>query len=632
LKTRGLLAVLLIALAPTLVAQEPGDSLWMPEGYQLLSPAERERLSPEGLKRIGMRNQELLDQAIQAMSPEECSALAARMGTFGQTHELSNYERQYLTQVTMRLLARPQSDEWKKRQTDRQARLDRLIREQEETTRGFSSEREAVVREANAIDGRIAQEDATALYLRALKPLRGRPTNDAIRVTVRKIIRGRPELIDAALQFCAARQKESPDEGAWYSFEAVLRLSMRDEVEPALRLFEIANRKNAGDVDCRVYPLLIAEIAGDEAAVARLRPKAVEAWPDPAVLDAELWQSVDVLPPMLQAEAHDTFQARYTKAHPTDWEARVGRMWDALRDDPHDARRQQRLPELEREADSVLVLPVTILPVEYHMQFRAIALIVRARLGRCDEALGALPAVEHEIALGAPRLPADGPPAPMTVRDVQDLRRDRAAFDALRTRIEAYQKSGRTSDLPGIEEVPAGERADAIKDALDELDAEREEVDAILALGHDDAAIAAAWSREEKAAWERERQLDSVAQYDVPTTAELFRIRVRSALGRCLLEQRDVERAIGVLQPCLGDRRNLHRDCLDPLLDAGVRLANAGRPKDSIRIYRLVEPLMLEDGGHLAALRYAIERAGAGSVPAPPTPAAGTKPGRVPVP
>jgi hypothetical protein len=85
-----------------------------------------------------------------------------------------------------------------------------------------------------------------------------------------------------------------------------------------------------------------------------------------------------------------------------------------------------------------------------------------------------------------------------------------------------------------------------------------------------------------------------------------------------------------VLQPCLGDRRNLHRDCVNPLLDAGVLLANAGHPKDSLRIYRLVEPLMLEDGGHLAALRYAIERAEPGSLPPPLTPKPG--PERTPVP
>jgi hypothetical protein len=614
--------------------QEPAaaaDRLWMPEGYQLLSPEERERLSPEGMKRIGTRNQELLAQAIEAMSPEECSALAARMGKFGQTHELKTYERQYLTQVTMRLLARPQADDSKKRQAERQERLDRLLRRQEETTHGFSSEREAVVKEADEIEARLGQDDPTALYLRALRPLRARPTNDAIRIAVRRIVRGRPELIDAALQFCAARQKETPAEGAWYSFEAVLRMTMRDDVDSARRLFDVAIAKNAGDVDCRVYPLLIAEVEGDQAAVARYRPRAVEAWPDPKVLDAELRQSVADLPPMLQARAHDTFEARYSKAHPTDWPARAGRMWEALRDDPHDLRRQQRLPELEREADAIVVLPATVLPREYRVQFRAVALIARAGQGRCDEALAALPAAEREIAAAPPRLMDEsGPPRPMTAEGVRALRREREALDQLGRRLEVYQKTGRLEDLPELKEVPAAERSEAVEGALDEVDAAQLEAEAILALGADDAAIAAAWSKKERTDWEHERQFDKGMQYDAASGADRYRILMRSAIGRCLLEHKDVDRAIAVLQPCLGDRRNLHRDCVNPLLEAGVVLANAGRPKDSIRIYRLVEPVMLEEGGQLEALRYAIQRAAPGSLPPRPPPTPGPTPARPP--
>ena len=615
---RALVGILLLAFAAEVCAQEQPaetESLWMPEGYRLLSIEERNALPPEEMKTIGTRNMELLQAAIEVMTPSERQEVQGRLTRFLQTKAAKDYERQYATMVTMRLLAQPQAQEGRRRQEERRLRVEKLVREQEATTRGFPADAAAVQKEAEAILPLIGKEDASLLYLRALRPLRARPWNQDIRRAVARDVRGHDELIEALLEFCAAREKESPEEGAWFSLEAFVRLTMRDDEAAGRRLFAVAVQKNARDLDSRIFPLLLAEIDGDQAAVARLRPRALEAWPNPAHLDQTLFAYVQLLPPMLQAKAHDTIEARFTQANPADWGARLDRLWVALEDNPHDLRRKERLPEIAREAESVLVLPATILPQEYGVQFQAIALLVYARLGRCDEVEAHLPALEQGIASAAPLLYEEGqPPPPRTAEDVRELREDLAEIAAFRSKLDGYLKTGSLKSIPELRDVPEAERRATVEAAIAELDRVRGDDLRLLGSGGNDAAVAAAWTREDRIAWEKARKVDAFPQYDIPTKADRIRIRVRSAEGRCLLEQGQLDRAIRVLQPCFGDARNIHYACVQPLIDAGILRANKGDTAAALRIFRLLQPLLREESG-LNQLRAAIERVAPGSLP-----------------
>src|SRR5262249_56205797 len=96
-------------------------------------------------------------------------------------------------------------------------------------------------------------------------------------------------------------------------------------------------------------------------------------------------------------------------------------------------------------------------------QFRAIARVVYARRGRCDEVEAQLPALEQALAQAAPKLyEPDQPPTPRTAEDVRELRRDLSEIDAYRARLEADLKTGSLKEIPDLREIPqAGRRATA---------------------------------------------------------------------------------------------------------------------------------------------------------------------------
>jgi hypothetical protein len=201
------------------------------------------------------------------------------------------------------------------------------------------------------------------------------------------------------LEFIRHREQENPAEGSWDSLEGFLLLSFEGKVDAAQRLFARAIEKNANEVESRVFPLLLAEIAGDETAVARLRPRAVEAWPDPADLDRVLLDNMDVLPEPLREKAHKTYERTYKRAHPTDWEARVKALESAL------ARGASR--QVEAETTQILA-PASgaEIPETWLAELRGISLRAQAAQGRCADALNRLPAFEAAALAAYPSSPA----------------------------------------------------------------------------------------------------------------------------------------------------------------------------------------------------------------------------------
>ncbi|HTR03726.1 MAG TPA: hypothetical protein VMN82_11060, partial [Thermoanaerobaculia bacterium] len=499
--------ILALAAAVSLPAQEEEPGLWMPEGYRLLSVEERQALSPDELRAIQTENTRLLREAIRALGSEERAAVAQRMTQFSASHELRDYEKQYVTISQMMLLSAGMEEKILEGRAETQKRFDELLRRQESETSGFPSEREPVENEAAAIEEEVeaGSPDVQALYLRALRPLRARPWNHEIRLSFRQIVRGDanlrpkgPSLYDAAIAFIQAREKESSDQGAWDSLEAVLRLTIRNEVAEAKRLFAIAIAKNSNDVESRTFPLLLAEVEGDEKEIARLLPRSREAWPKQEDLDYALWVAVDALPAELQPKAREKYGAKYKSAHPSDWESRSEVLLASLQ--------RGELVSVEAETATLLALPVATLPEPNRSRISALHLRAAAGLGRCDAVVAEIPRFEAAAREGLRGMGGGfEPPAPRTAADVRALRGEMAAQRVELRRLRAAIADGSIEREPGLADVPPGERKALASAWTDELEAELQKRDAVLA--GDDTAAAAAWTRGELAAWYAERRI-----------------------------------------------------------------------------------------------------------------------------
>ncbi len=608
----------LFLLGCSLLAQAPEEErLWMPEGYRFLSTEEHQSLTKEELQEIGRRNMALMQEAIKAMTPAERQAIVASLERFIREHASTPIEKQYVTRTSMMLLAAETHEQELKDKKARAERFQKLLRDQEETTKGFPGDQKPVEAEARRIEPLIGREDSQKLYLQILKPLRARPWNEQVRLMFRRIVRrewfpgsipAREQLtlLDAALHFLHARRAESPSEGAWDSLEAFLRLSMRGEVEEAKKLFSFAISKKSRDVESRIYPLLLAEVEGKPEEVARLLPRAKEYWPKPEVLEKVLFDSIADLPPDLQKKAGQTFQAKYKRAHPTDWEARL----EILRDKLY----RKEFREIENDAASVLALPLAALPEPHRTRFLAFQLTAKAELGRCAEVEPQLSSFDAAAEVAYPReLDADASPRPRTVADVRALRASLQEGQRIQAQLEAFLRIGSLRELPDLKDVPAAERRSLVESSLAEL--KRENAEALETLtGKDDPTIAAEWSRRELTRWENEHRLANVQYYDVPAQSEWLSIQVRSATGRCLLKQGLFERAVQVLKPCMGHDRNLHGNCISPLVDAGVGLARAGKVSEALWIYRALPEEVSRYG---SSLFYAIEEAAPGTLKRP---------------
>jgi hypothetical protein len=593
---RALVGILLLAATAVGRAQEeqaapPAEEvLWMPEGYRLLSLEERNALPPEQMREIGARNTTLLREAIAAMSPAERAEVGMALSRYGQGREVPQYVRQYVAMTTMMLLAAGAEE---RSQADRAAiedRYQKLLREQESTTRGFPGDQESVAKEADAIEARLGEADRRALYLRTLRPLRARPWNDAIRICFRKIVRGdstpraqKTSLYDAALVFVQSRQKESPEEGAWYSLEAFLRLSMRGEVADARRLFAIAVQRNARDVESRVFPILLAEVEGDTAQVERLMPRAREAWPKAEDLDRVLLDNIDVLPAELQAKAREAFGGKYKRAHPSDWPSRAEILAASIE--------RGAFREVESETGALLALPASTLPADARVEFRALRLRAIAGLGRCDEVVAEIPQLEAAVHEAYRESDGENPPAPRTAQDVQELRAELQEGRRGLVKLRAAIADGSVEGAPElVEEVPKAERRAAAEVMASEYGKELSRMEAMLR-GGSDTAIAAEWSRRELEAWREAERMPENALYDRADRGSRLVIQVRSAAGKCLLAHQRTAEAARVLAPCVGSGANYHGDCGEPILEAGRELVKQGRWKEAASVYTVTAPI-----------------------------------------
>jgi hypothetical protein len=573
----------------------------MPEEYRLLSLEERQGLAPDELKAISSRNQTLLEEALARMTPAERVALGDELEHFGRTHALSDAEKHYVTLVSMRLLSGAMQEHVQQETEAEKARFQKLLRDQEETTRGFPSDQKSVEVEAWATYERRGKEDPHALYLRVLKPLRARPWNDVTRFVFQKLvgpgqpfveINGEkhplpPGLPDAALAFCKKRQAETPSEGAWFSLEAFFRLR-RGEVVEAKRLFHAAIAKEAKDGDSYVFPLLIAEIEQNAPEMASLRARAQRVWPKPNDLDRALLLNVVVLPAELEAKARRTFESRYKQAYPADWESRVAILRKNIE--------AGEFHSVESETGALLALPVSLLPEPQRTDFRALNLQAQAALGQCAGLETQIPLLEVKAASVYPW--ASDPDSPPPVRTLADVRALRAELEERRKTVEKLKKSIEDGSLDASTdwgEVPAAQRRSTAKRLVEEFEGENAATASRLPEG-DDAAAALEWSRRELEKWEEEHfpglwrasggQLGSL---DIYGHAEGLSIGVRSAIGRCLLAKGDARAAVRVLKPCIAGRY-YHGACITPLVEAGVALVRVGALPEALAIYNLVSP------------------------------------------
>jgi tetratricopeptide (TPR) repeat protein len=463
----------------------------------------------------------------------------------------------------------------------------------------------------------MGKEDLQRLYLRSLGALRARPWNYFIRLCFHRIVGGnsiavhQTSLYDAALVFLHKREAENPDEGSWYSLEAFLRLSKRGEVAEAKKLFATANAKGAKDVECRIFPLLLAEMDGNIAEAGRLRQRALKDWPRSEDLDRVLLDSLSDLPTELNERARETFGKKYARAHPADWSSRVERLrstiWDAERKKIYgDA---SALPSayraVESETTMLLSLPVSALPEPHRVEFLAMGLRAKAGLGKCGEVSPEIPAFEAETEMAYPRRFESGSqPRPRTARDVKELR---ARIGDERRGIEEFRRALTDGSLENAAEwrdVPKEERLKFLREALAMAEREVVEGDSLLREA-DDASVAAEWTRRELAEWEKAHNLPSsefLTSYDLRGRGEGLQIGVRSAQGQCLLANGMALEAANVLKPCVGGGRNFHSDCIAPLVEAGVALARSGDVREAAAIFNLVEPSSTSTDGLFEAI------------------------------
>jgi hypothetical protein len=574
-----------VAIALPASAQEE-ERLWMPEGYRLLSVEERQGLPLEDLKAIFSKNTALLEESLSRMTSSERVALGQELERFKQTHTLSDVEKQYVTIVSMRILAGGIEEHHQKQKDAEKARFEKLLRDQEET-RGFPTDEKSVETEANAVETAVGHDDPRKLYLRILRPLRARPWNDSARVIFRRLVRGDSEpgskggtLYDAALAFLHTRQAEAPEQGSWFSLEAFLRLSLRGEVAEAKRLFSIAIAKNSRDIEGYVYPLLIAEIEENETERVRLWQRARRIWPKEGDLDVELYRQLPMLPSKLQVRARATFERRYKRTHPADWDSRIEIVRGAIHDN--------HLQEVEEETTGLLSLPVSVLPEPYRSEFLTLNLLARAGLGKCDEVTAQIPVLERSADLAYPReADPDATPVPKTVSHARQLR---ASLPQLRREFETLKTSladASPDRSPGASEIPKEQREALMKTAISRMQDDLREIET-LPWAENDEAVAAEWSLRDLARWKTAHNIVEDQVYDLYGNAERLSLLVRSALGKCFLAQRKPLAAVAVLKPCVGGGENFHLDCIFPLVDAGVTLAEAGRVNDAAAVYAIV--------------------------------------------
>lgn len=612
---------LALALGGVAPAQEPppepeeADVLWMPEGYRLLSIEERNALPPEEWKEIGTRNTSLLKATIAAMTPEERQEVGLALSRYGQGRELPQYVRQYIAITSMMLLSAGMQEQAAADRAAAEERFQKLLRDQEDSSKGFPGDQESVAAEADAIEDALDKPgDRRALYLRALRPLRARPWNDAIRICFRKIVRGdsipraqKISLYDAAIVFLQAREKESPEEGAWFSLEAFLRLSMRNEAADAKRLFAIAIAKSSRDVESRIFPILLAEVDGDAATVARLMPRAREAWPKAEDLDRVILDSIDVLPAELQTKARAAYGGKYKKAHPTDWASRVEILAASLE--------RGGFREVETETGTLLALSVSTLPEPERTHFRALRLRAAAGLGRCDEVVAELPRLEAAAreAYRGSGYEIDDPPRPRTERDAEELRTEVREGHRGLAKLRASIADGSIEEDPRLEGVARSQRRAQAELLASEFAEELASMEKILGAG-DDSAVAAEWSREELAAWETDRGIPENALLDKADPATRLAIQVRGAAGKCLLAHRRAAEAAEVLASCVGNDRNYHGECGERILEAGRELVREGRLREAGAVYAATVRVR-NFSSRAEDLYREIEKAAPGTVP-----------------
>ncbi len=604
----GVLGLIWLAVPLSLLAQ-PQARIWVPEGYRLLTVEERQSLSAQELKAIGERNQALLREALDRMSPEEQQAIVEGLQRASQDPQLSLPEKQYATMASMLILSLGMQRHEEQQRNEEKARFQKLLRDQEETTKGFPGDQKSVEAEASAVEALFKKEDSRKLYLRILRPLRARPWNDSARVVFRRLVRAdsqptqnRGTLYDAALAFVREREAETSEEGSWFSLEAFLRLSLRGEVPEAKKLFATAIAKNSRDIESYLYPLLIADIEGSEAERVRLRERARKEWLKEEDLDLALFRQLPFLPPELQVRARTTFEKRYKGAHPTDWPSRLQVVAAGIQDG--------RLQEVENEATTLLALPLSALPEPYRTEFLALKLRAMAGSGKCGEVAAEIARLEASAEAAYPRQ-ADpySSPRPRTIQNVVELRASLSERGRDLEKLKAALADGSLEKSPEWRDVPKEQRRDQAKEWISQLEKDTAEMDSLLE-GRDDAAVASMWSRRELADWEKAHNIVEEQDYDLYGEAERLSILVRSAQGKCFLAKRKPAAAVEVLKPCVGGGRNYHLECIFPLIDAGVALVEEGRLKEAVAIYAVVSPSFASTD----KLYEAIEKAEPGAV------------------
>jgi len=540
---------------------------WAPEGYRFLSDSDRATLAPDEIGGIERHNQELLRDSIARMSRSERQKIAESNARITESGDLDGRMRQYITIVGMMLIGQTQREAGQREASIREnqgASVFRGLLERQESVDSFSSEREAVVAEAYRIAAEKGVKDDEARYLEALAPLRARPWNTEIRGTFREIVKAgslthiyfpeRPTLFDAAMEFLHHRESEAPDEGAWFSLEGVLRLRLRGEVAKAEALFKTAREKRANDVESRLYPLLLAEIEGDAPAMRRLLPSAQEAWPDRESLDEALLAAVEDLPDELQKRARTTFEARYQREHPADWNHRTELL-------EHDLEGGS-VREVEARTGALLNLPPSAIPIQARAEILSLSLSAKARLGKCDEVLQRLPELEAIAPQAFPGSSGTGPP---THQESEiDALRKRAS--ELNRKIAQVKSRVESNDDSSLNEDPDPES----------LLEEAKELDRILSAGSP-ALIVRDWNRAERREWERAHKIDELQIYDRASHSDRLVIEVRGDIARCELSRGKFDEAARSVMSCWGAERNLHKACLVPLIDAAIGLVETGR-------------------------------------------------------
>jgi len=597
------IGVLLLALATAVLAQEE-ERLWMPEGYRLLTLEERQTLPREEQASIGTRNRSLIDEAVKGMTPEERHRIVEALGSYGKRPQATDVEKQYISMTSMQLLSAALEEHGQKEKRERADRLAALLKEQEETTKGFPSDQKSVEAESQEIHQALERRQSSRkLYLSILKPLRARPWNRWARFVFYKVLRYSPtELLEPALAFVRAREKESPNEGAWPSLHAYLLLSFKGEVAEAKRLFSLAIAKEANDLDSRVFPLLIAEIEQNEADIARYLPRAQREWPKAEDLEKVLYDEISGLPSELQSKARRTFQVKYKTKHPADWEARrtilAGRFWD------------KDYGGIETEAATVLALPASILPEPHRTEIAAIQLRAKAGLGKCAEAAAGIPRLEAKAeALYPPRFDPNVAPQARTEADVRQLRASMKEMEEHQKLLERWSKGDFREAPEDLSGTPNDERREFLEQAIAEINRNLAQTREILN-GRDAPAAAAEWSRRDHAEWEERQGVAKFPNYDIRGRADAISVATRGAAGRCFLEKGDPLAAVRLLRPCAGSGKNRHATCSDPLVDAAVLLAKSGHLREAVAVYELFR----ETNEPLSNLFHEIEKVAPGSV------------------